>query len=179
MKTLETERLILRTWQTEDLDDFYEYAKNPNVGPWAGWEPHVNKEVTAGILEAFLKNDDCWALVDKPTGKVIGSLGLHPDRCRKNDRTRMIGYVLSEDYWGRGLMTEGVGRVLRYAFEELELSLIAIYHRPENLRSGSVIRKIGFTYEGTLRQGFTGFDGKIYDSICHSMTREEYRAMQG
>ena len=46
MKTLETERLILREWQLKDLDDFYEYAKNPNVGSNAGWEPHSSKEVS-------------------------------------------------------------------------------------------------------------------------------------
>ena len=50
MKTIETERLILRKWQLEDLDDFYEYAKNPNVGPMAGWEPHSCKEISLKIL---------------------------------------------------------------------------------------------------------------------------------
>ena len=43
MKTLETDRLILRSWKLSDRDDFYEYAKNPNIGPNAGWEPHGNK----------------------------------------------------------------------------------------------------------------------------------------
>lgn len=36
---LETGRIRLRTWHMEDLQDFYDYAKDPDVGPWAGWEP--------------------------------------------------------------------------------------------------------------------------------------------
>lgn len=51
----------------------------------------------------------------------------------------MIGYVLSEDYWGKGLMTEAVKEVIRYLFEEVKLDIITIYHYPFNVRSKRVI----------------------------------------
>ena len=51
MKTIETERLILRPWRLEDLEDLYQYAKNPEVGPNAGWKPHENLEESRKILE--------------------------------------------------------------------------------------------------------------------------------
>ena len=108
MKTLETERMILRPWKVEDLEDFYEYAKNPKVGSGAGWEPHKNKEVSLKILELFIEKDEVRAIVYKEDGKVIGSLGVHSDKKREDIRGKMIGYVLSQTYWGRGLMSEAV-----------------------------------------------------------------------
>lgn len=51
----------------------------------------------------------------------------------------MLGYVLAEPYWGRGLMTEAVKRMIKYAFEELNIDLLSVYHYPHNERSKRVI----------------------------------------
>lgn len=174
MKTLHTSRLTLRTLTPEDLDDFFEYASSPNVGPSAGWKPHEKKEESLKILKSFAEEEDVWGIVMNSSNKVIGSIGLHRDRKRENPRSRMIGYALSEDYWGRGLMTEAADRVLRHCFEELDLLIVSVYHYPSNARSMRVIEKSGFTYEGTLRQASTLFDGEVVDDVCYSMTREEY-----
>lgn len=174
MKTLKTERLVLRDWRETDLEDFYEYAKNPNVGPNAGWRPHNDKAESLKILKEFIKNDDVWAVTEKPTGKAIGSLGLHKDGKRENDKARMIGYVLSEPYWGKGLMTEAVKRVLAYSFEELGLEIVTIFHFSFNQRSKRVIEKCGFNYEGTLRMAVRLFDGRVCDDVCYSITKDEY-----
>src|SRR5699024_3149042 len=95
-------RLILRAWGLEDIDDFFEYAKDPDVGPnagwkpheskeeslfsniaklssYAGWKPHESKEESLAILENFIEGDEVWAIVDKETGKAIGSIGAHED----------------------------------------------------------------------------------------------------
>jgi len=174
MKTLHTTRLTLRTLTPEDLEDFYEYAKNPHVGPSAGWKPHENREESLKILKSFAEEEDVWGIVMKSSNKVVGSIGLHRDRKRDNPLSRMMGYALSEDYWGRGLMTEAAERILRYSFEELDLQVVSVYHYPSNARSRRVIEKAGFTFEGTLRQASTLFDGKVVDDICYSITREEY-----
>ena len=118
MRILTTERLILRRFKHEDLDDFYGYAKNPNVGPSAGWKPHESRWESLEILKSFIKNKEVWAIVHKETGKVIGSIGLHNDERRNNSRVK-IWVTLDEAYWGKGLMTEAAKRVIRYAFEEL------------------------------------------------------------
>lgn len=73
MKTLETERLILRKFVEDDLDDLFEYAQSPNVGPNAGWAPHKTKEDSANILKMFIEEDEVWAIVEKKSNKVIGS----------------------------------------------------------------------------------------------------------
>jgi putative acetyltransferase len=152
MKILETERMILRPWKIEDLEDFYEYAKNPNVGPNAGWEPHKDKEVSLKILKSFIEKDEVRAIVYRDNGKVIGSIGAHCDHKREEVKAKMIGYVLSEDYWGRDLMPEAVNAVIKYLFEEEKLDVISCYHFPFNIRSKKVIEKCNFKYEGTLKK---------------------------
>ncbi|MBU5313841.1 GNAT family N-acetyltransferase [Tissierella carlieri] len=174
MKTLETERTILRTWKIDDIDDFYEYAKNPNIGPSAGWEPHENQDVSMKILQLFIEKDEVWAIEYKANNKVIGSVGAHIDEKRRSVNGKMIGYVLSEDYWGQGIMGEVVKEVVRHLFDEENCDIISCYHYPFNSQSKRVIEKSGFQYEGTLRLASKIYDGRIYDDVCYSITREEY-----
>ena len=177
MKALETKRLILRGWQLNDLHDFFEYAKNPNVGPPAGWEPHKNKAMSLDVLESFIEQDDIWAIVCKETQKTIGSIGLHKDQKREGVNGKMLGYAMSEAYWGKGLMTEAAQCVLWHAFTEMGLELVSVFHYPFNGRSKRVIEKCGFQYEGTLRMGSKLYDGTIYDNVCYSLLRDEFFRM--
>lgn len=149
---LETERLILRAWKQSDLQDFYDYASVDGVGQMAGWLPHENIEKSQMILDKFIEMKLTFALVDKQTGKVIGSLGL--ESCERNHLKepydsllgREIGYVLSKDYWGKGLMPEAVKRVIQYAFEEAKMDFLTCGHFNENNQSRRVIEKCGFQY---------------------------------
>lgn len=174
MDTIQTRRLTLRTWEHKDADDLFEYAQSEEVGPNAGWPPHTNIEESTKIIEQFIKSDEVWAVVHKEHQKVIGSLGMHRDQKRPAIHCRMIGYVLSKDYWGLGIIPEAVKAVLEYAFDTLQLELVSVYHFPDNLRSRRVIEKCGFQFEGTLRKSTKIFDGTVYDDVCYSMTREDY-----
>jgi putative acetyltransferase len=174
MITLETERCILRPFEAIDLEDFFEYAKNPNVGPAAGWPPHEKLETSMEILQGFMENQEVWALIWKENNKLIGSVGLHKDQLRTATDVKMLGYVLSEAYWGQGIMPEVVDSVIQYAFEELDITLLTVHHYSFNARSRRVIEKCGFRYEGTLRHCSKIYDGTIHDLLCYSMTREEY-----
>lgn len=174
MKTLETGRLILRPFRQTDLYDLYEYAKSPNVGPHAGWKPHESLEESDKILKSFIEGDEVLAIVWKENNRVIGSLGLHMDHLRSAQDVRMLGYVLSEDYWGRGIVTEAAKAVLKHAFLDLELPMITIHHYSYNQRSMRVIEKCGFLYEGTLRHCTQIYNGNIYDLVCYSMTKKEW-----
>lgn len=174
METLETERLILRDWRMSDLDDFYEYASNPNVGPSAGWEPHKSQDVSEEILKDFITENETWAIVHKTDNKVIGSLGVHNDGKRYGAKVKQLGYVLHEGYWGQGLIPEAIREVLRYLFIEQELDIVSVGHFPDNDRSRRVIEKCGFVYEGTIRYALPLPDGSISDERCYSMLRSEY-----
>lgn len=174
LATLWTERLILRSFFETDLDEFFEYARSLHVGPSAGWRPHASRDESLMVLLDFIQKQEVWAIVDRHDRKVIGSIGLHPDRRRLNRNCRVIGYALAEPYWGHGLMTEAARRVLEHAFCDLALDLVAVCHFPFNVRSRRIIEKCGFVHEGTLRQATLLYDGTVYDDVCYSLTRDEY-----
>lgn len=183
MKTLETERLILTMFTMEDAADLYAYAKNPNVGPHAGWSPHRDIEESKEIIRDLFLPNESWAIRLKEKEKegalapVIGSISLEPDRFRPDANSKELGYSLSEEYWGKGLMTEAAKEVLRFAFEELGLSQVAICTGPDNKRSQRIIEKCGFKYEGTIRRTYKIYDGSLRDSLLFSMLREEYEEL--
>lgn len=176
-KTLSTNRLVLRAFTMEDLADFYEYCKDPDTGIHAGWKPHESIEESRDILHHFIEEREVWAICEKQSGKVIGSIGLHRDskRRRNFNQCRMMGYVLSKAYWGQGLMTEAAKEVLRHAFEDLKLEMVTISHFSYNQRSARVIEKLGFHREGVLRKAFLRYDGSLLDDVGYSMTKEEYQ----
>jgi len=63
---------------------------------------------------------------------------------------------------------------MRFAFDELHLEIMSVYHFPFNEQSKRVIEKLGFKYEGTFRMATAIFDGTIYDDVCYSITRDEF-----
>ncbi len=171
---LHTPRLILRPFKWSDTDDFYEYARTDRVGPMAGWQPHESRWRTRSVINAFNRLGNVLALELREGGKVIGSVGLHPDERRAGVNARMLGYALNPDYWGGGYAAEAGRAVLAFAFEKAGLSLVSAYCYAENRRSSAVLEKLGFTYEGMLRSSYLLYDGTLHDSLCFSILREEY-----
>lgn len=148
---LETQRLMLRPWDESDLSDFCEYASVEGVGEMAGWKHHDSIEVSKRILASFISEQNVFALVYKENQKVIGSLGVHYSWA--NDvpkyhelKLKEIGYVLSKNYWGAGLMPEAVREVIRFCFEKYELDAVTIGHFSDNIQSRRVIEKCGFQF---------------------------------
>ena len=93
--TLETERLILRPWAESDAEACYEYAKDPRVGPIAGWPVHTSEENSRQIIRDVLMKPETYAVVLKETGLLIGCIGLnfHSDLAEKDDEAE-LGYWL-------------------------------------------------------------------------------------
>jgi ribosomal-protein-alanine N-acetyltransferase len=148
---LETDRLIIRPWRKDDLNDFYEYAKVDGVGQMAGWNPHTSIQESEKILSSFIEEKKEFALELKENHKVIGSLGLEKlsislNEYYDNQSGREIGYVLSKAYWGKGLMPEAVKRVIRYCFEEENYDYLMCSHSISNNQFQKVIEKCGFRF---------------------------------
>ncbi len=193
--TLETERLVLRGWKRRDAAALYAYARNPNVGPHAGWKPHADVHESRTIITQMFQQNTTWAITPKegmlvprgasdgpgalsgPADVPIGSIGFEPDAYRPRIHSREMGYSLNEDYWGMGIMTEAARRLLQYGFEELGLDSVMIRTGEANRRSQRVIEKCGFHYEGTLRQCYRMYNGEIRDSRVYSMLRAEYEEL--
>ena len=147
---LESERLILRDWELSDLDDLFEYASVPGTGEMAGWPHHKDKEESLYRVKHFIEEKHTFAIVYKENNKVIGSLGIEKygleDKLTEFDGYygREIGYVLSKDYWGKGLMPEAVKLVTSYLFNTLNYDFLICGHYDKNNRSKRVQEKCGF-----------------------------------
>lgn len=153
MPILETNRTILRPFTEADAGDVYAYCKDPRVGPIAGWKPHESVEESLEIIRTVFSAPNTFAVVDRESGHVIGSAGfVTPHKAgdaAHEGRSSEIGYALSPDYWGRGIMPEVVAELLRYGFQDLGLDEIWCTHYQENHRSRRVIEKSGFMYAFT------------------------------
>ena len=172
---LTTDRLTLRPWRESDLNDFYEYASVDGVGQMAGWNPHRNLEESERILDSFIKHKKTFAL--EYQGKVVGSLGIEEydekNYPELNDRQgREIGYVLSKDYWGRGLMPEAVKAVIAYLFDAAGLDFIIVGHFDWNSQSRRVVEKCGFRYIKTTK--FETRYETVETSIEYILWRKQY-----
>ena len=151
---LKTPRLILRPWRETDLEDFHEYARVDGVGQMAGWLPHESVEVTRMILSQFIAGNKVFAI--EYQGKVIGSLGVENYKEKEfpeleQFQGRVIGYVLSKEYWGRGLMPEAVNAVIRWLLDVVNLDFIVVGHFAWNDQSRRVIEKCGFRFVKEVR----------------------------
>lgn len=173
---LETRRLLLRPFTEEDAADLYEYAKDPRVGPAAGWPPHTGVENSREIIRTVFSAPNTFAVVDKATGKVIGSSGFvntHREGVPKPDDE--IGYALNPAFWGRGLIPEAVEKLLEYGFRELGLAAVWCSHYAGNQKSRRVIEKCGFLPRGSAEENVPLL-GERRTALLYALTREEWAA---
>ena len=177
---LETKRLLLRPFAEGDAEDLYAYARDPRVGPPAGWTPHKDLDESREIIRTVFAQPGVFAVVDKERGTVIGSAGF-TGRHRKEAGGRPdneLGYSLSPAYWGRGLIPEAVEELLRYGFENLGLEVIWCEHYDGNQKSRRVIRKSGFTFRFVRMQRLPDFGDERRLVMVYAMTREEWLARE-
>lgn len=149
---LETEKLILRPWAENDAEDLYQYAKDPAVGPIAGWSVHTSVENSKEIIRGVLSAPETYAVVLKETGRPVGSAGLMIGKTSNiglPDTEAEIGYWIGVPYWGRGLIPEAVRKMIKYGFEELNLEKIWCGYFDGNEKSKRVQEKCGFQYHHT------------------------------
>ncbi len=150
---IETERLILRPWQELEAEILYKYARDPDIGPIAGWKPHTSVEYSLAIIRTVFANPETYAVVLKETGEPIGSCGLMFGNVLntahiRNDEAE-IGYWLGKPFWGHGLIPEAVRALLWRAFNELGLSTVWCGFYDGNTKSKRVCEKCGFKYHHT------------------------------
>ena len=149
---IQTKRLVLRPWKETDAEDLYTYAKDPAVGPIAGWPVHTSVENCREIIRTVLSAPETYALIDKQTGKAIGSIGLLVGAASNiglPENEGEIGYWLGVPYWGQGLVPEAVRALLRHGFEDLNLQTIWCGYFEGNEKSKRVQEKCGFIYQCT------------------------------
>ena len=149
---LQTKRLILRRWKESDAEDLYEYAKDPDVGPIAGWPPHTSVEESREIIRNVFSASEAYAVCLKENNKAIGAIELklngHTDMTERDDECE-LGYWIGKPYWGQGLIPEAAMEMIRHGFEDLEMRAIWCGYYEGNEKSKRVQEKCGFRYQWT------------------------------
>lgn len=174
---LETNRLLIRNVLPEDAEDMHPIRHSQFVMQYNCMKP-VTMEAFRAMLERN-KNQDGWLHIQlKETGRVIGMIGVGEDELRYQVNAMTIDYYLGEQYARQGYMTEALGAVIERLFENEALELISARVFGENEASAALLKKLGFTHEGTLRKGVRTPDGTAHCDQLFSILREEFESMK-
>ena len=175
---METQRLLLRRWQESDAEDLYLYARDPEVGPIAGWPPHESVEESLSVIQNVLSGPEAYAICLKEDGRAIGAIELklkgHSDLVEGDDEGE-LGYWLGKPFWGRGLMPEAVREMLRHAFEDLGMARVWCAYYDGNTKSKRVQEKCGFRYRWTSRDVDVPLLHEKRTGHVNCLTKEEWR----
>ena len=110
---LETERLILRRWEESDAENLYHYAKDPDIGPIAGWPPHQSVKESLDVIRNVFNGREAYAICLKTDNRAIGVIELklngHTDMTERDDACE-LGYWIGKPFWGQGIVRRLPGR---------------------------------------------------------------------
>ena len=178
---LTTSRLLLRPWRESDAEALYRYAKDPAIGPVAGWRPHASVADSLEIIRTVFAAPETYAVVLKATDEPVGSVGimfgdgLHSAKMQVGEAE--IGYWIGVPYWGQGLIPEAVRCLLRRCFEDLGMTAVWCVYYDGNVKSRRVMEKCGFRFHHT-EEGKTSPLGDVRTEHFMRMTKEEWEANQ-
>lgn len=174
---LETDRLILRRWTEEDAASLFAYAKDPEVGPIAGWPPHKSEEESKSVIRNVLNGAECYAICEKGRDIAIGSVELklngHTDMTERDDECE-LGYWLGRPFWGRGYMPEAAKALLQRAFRELGMTTVWCGYYDGNQKSKRVQEKLGFVFHHTCNEVPVPLMSEVRIGHTNFMTRERW-----
>jgi RimJ/RimL family protein N-acetyltransferase len=174
---LKTERLLLRPWKEEDAESLYECAKDPAVGPIAGWPTHKSVEESLHVIKNFFNGSECYAVCLKTDDIAIGCIELklngHTDMTDRDDECE-LGYWLGQKYWGQGLIPEAARDLIRHGFEDLNMKIIWCGYYDGNEKSKRVQEKLGFLYHHTCEELPVPLLGETRIGHTNYMTKEQW-----
>ena len=176
-EVIKTKRLILRRFRVKDLDDMFKnWISDPDVQRGYGEPTYSKLEDAKNILDKWIasyeKSDYYrWTIALKDTDISIGQIAFYSidsDNLRAD-----IEYCIGKGFWGNGYATEALRAVIDFGFGKIGLNRIQGYHTNKNPESGSVMKKSGMSYEGTLKQNFID-NGSFQDSILYAILKHEW-----
>ena len=176
--TLETNRLRLRPWREGDAAALYQHAKNPNIGPAAGWPVHESEADSLAIICGVLSAPETYALVLKETDAPVGSIGLligAASNLGLPPKEGEIGYWIAEPYWGQGLIPEATQALIAHGFDELGLAVLWCGYFDGNEKSCRAQEKCGFRHHRTEREREWPLIQATKTQHITRLTREEWQ----
>jgi RimJ/RimL family protein N-acetyltransferase len=181
MTPIRTQRLILRNWQERDRDLFYRINSDDNVMEFFDFrrDRATSDAVMDRMREEIARDGFGWTAAEiAETGECIGFIGLHRVEIEglAPEGTCEIGWRLAPEFWGKGYASEGAAALLAYGFTKLELAEIISFAVWSNVRSTTVMERIGMK-----RQPDADFDHPRVQApdlrrhVLYRISREEWK----
>ena len=161
----------LRPWHLSDLDSLVHHANNINIAKFMTDQfPHPYSEENGRNFITFATKDDpIHIFAIEVEGKAVGGIGIHPqsDIMKRNAE---LGYWLSEEYWGRGIISAAIPQMIEFAFKTYPID--RVYARPFHTNAGSqrVLEKNGFVLEARIIGVIEKF-GERLDELIYAVRR--------
>lgn len=168
-----TDDVSLRPLQVDDAKDIYDTidAQREYLGRWLPFDAGMTSvAVTQAYVDSTLSAEEHTFTIRK-NNKFIGLIGFKSTI--KDDRKTEIGYWLSKDYQGKGIMTRAVECLCKYAFEELEMNRVQIKCAVGNTPSSNIPKRLGFQFEGVERAGELFANGEFVDIEIYSLLKND------
>ncbi len=167
---------LLRQWQTDDAPSVAKHANNPKIEANLrdGFpQPYTLQDAQTFIAGCLAAEPETGPILRAIVvqGSAVGSIGIFPGSniyCKSAE----LGYWLSEEYWGQGIVSRAVRSLCQAAFATRDLARIYATPYAYNLGSRRVLEKAGFTLEGIMRQGVFKH-GKLHDYYCYALLRQD------
>jgi RimJ/RimL family protein N-acetyltransferase len=154
---LETERLILRAFTPEDVDDLTALDSDPAVMRYLnGGTPTPHAVIEREVLPRFIASSQAddgygvWAAIERETGAFVGWFAFRPHEDGAVGEVS-LGYRLRRSVWGKGYATEGARALIRQGFTALGAQRVVATTYQDNLASRRVMEKAGLSLARTFR----------------------------
>ena len=162
----------------EDATNYFNYCQNPSISKFITDEcipRSINEALSTMryIRNTFINRESVFWVIANEKNQLIGTIGCF--NTNYTHRKTEISYELSQEYWGRGIMTECLTKVLEFLFEKLELYRVEATTVKYNIPSQRLLQKCGFSHEGTLAQ-YKFYKGESIDIMIFGYSSRQYFA---
>lgn len=173
---LETERLYLVQLTEDNISELLKIWGDPIVAKYNGFPPMDEVEIKNSLKfnedEYRIRRGIRWGLALKSNGQVIGTAGYNRWQTVIGNKA-MLGADVAKDFWNQGFSSEASKCIIEYGFTQMKLHRIEAETSPENHPAQKVLEKLGFTFEGTLRDAY--FWKSKYHTMClYSLLEHEF-----
>lgn len=177
---LETERLLLRRFDINDIEDMLNnWIANPTIQHNYGEPTYENRDSVRELLNKWILQYQSnsfyrWAIILRENNQNIGQIAF----CRvyPEIETAEIEYCIGESYWGNSYTAEALKAVLHYSFEKLKFNKLEAFHRIENPLSGKVLQKADMKRVANVMRFEIKNEQPPLGDICYALTKDEYLA---
>jgi len=172
----ESEKLVYREVNSEDVEDIFKIYSDPQVAKYDWYKPIDTKDDALSIINRYKnefqnKEEITWGVARKNDNKIIGycNLGDFDDDSIRSE----IGYGFNRDEWNKGYATEAIKTLVKFGFEVMGMNRIEAIVTLGNDASVKALKKAKFTQEGIVRER-TIMKGEFVDDVILAIIKRDY-----